>query len=81
MFISLATSRRWFATGKSISISDAPTVFGKTALSTTSPLPAETVAPLSITASVLFLMILMASDPATPTFDAPAPDCASALKL
>jgi hypothetical protein len=27
--------RRWFAPGKSISVSDAPTVFGKTALSTT----------------------------------------------
>jgi len=27
--------RRWFAPGKSISISDAPTVFGKTALRTT----------------------------------------------
>ncbi len=38
-------------------------------------------APDSISASAFVLTTLIASDPATPTFDAPAPDVACALKV
>ena len=38
-------------------------------------------APDAISASAFVLTTLIASDPATPTFDAPAPDVACALKV